>query len=192
MTAIAEAVANGVIPDTEISIVISNKKAAPGLVVAENMGLETMVIERDGSSREEHDRKIVSVLQDLGVELVCLAGYMRLLSPYFISSFRNRIVNIHPSLLPSFPGVDAVRQAIEYGVKTTGCTVHFVDEELDHGPIIEQIAVEVSDQDDEESLSARVLKAEHTAYVAALHKIASKRIVVSGRTVKMLEANNLP
>jgi phosphoribosylglycinamide formyltransferase-1 len=187
MTAIAEAVANGVIPGAEVSIVISNKKDAPGIVVAENMGLETRVIERDGSSREEHDRKIVSVLRDFGVELVCLAGYMRLLSPYFVSSFRNRIVNIHPSLLPSFPGVDAVRQAIEYGVKTTGCTVHFVDEELDHGPIIEQIVVEISDKDDEESLSARVLKAEHTAYVSALQKIVSNRIVVSGRTVKMLE-----
>jgi len=187
MTAIAEAVANGVIPGAEVSIVISNKKDAPGIVVAENMGLETRVIERDGSSREEHDRKIVSVLRAFGVELVCLAGYMRLLSPYFVSSFRNRIVNIHPSLLPSFPGVDAVRQAIEYGVKTTGCTVHFVDEELDHGPIIEQIVVEISDKDDEESLSARVLKAEHTAYVSALQKIVSNRIVVSGRTVKMLE-----
>lgn len=187
MTAIAEAVANGVIPGAEVSIVISNKKDAPGIVVAENMGLETRVIERDASSREEHDRKIVSVLRDFGVELVCLAGYMRLLSPYFVSSFRNRIVNIHPSLLPSFPGVDAVRQAIEYGVKTTGCTVHFVDEELDHGPIIEQIVVEISDKDDEESLSARVLEAEHTAYVSALQKIVSNRIVVSGRTVKMLE-----
>ena len=184
MVAIAEAVASGVIPNSEISIVITNKKDAHGISRASEMGLKVAVVERAGRSREDHDREIVSVLEEHNADLVCLAGYMRLLSPYFVSRFRNRIINIHPSLLPSFPGTDAVRQAIEYGVKITGCTVHFVDEELDHGPIISQSFLTVLDDDDENSLSARLLEVEHQTYISALIKIASNSLEISGRSVK--------
>lgn len=184
MVAIAEAVSKGEVPNSEVAVVISNQKDAPGLARANEMGLETVLIERNGLSREDHDRKIVSALETFEVDLVCLAGYMRLLSPFFIATFPNRIINIHPSLLPSFPGVDAVRQAIDYGVKTTGCTVHFVDEHLDHGPIIEQIPVTVANEDDEVSLAAKIIEAEHTAYVSALRRIVTKSLTISGRTVK--------
>lgn len=184
MVAIAEAVSKGEVPNSEVAVVISNQKDALGLARAKEMGLETLLIERNGLSREEHDKKIVNALEACDVDLVCLAGYMRLLSPFFIARFPNRIVNIHPSLLPSFPGVDAVRQAIDYGVKATGCTVHFVDEHLDHGPIIEQIPVTVANDDDEVSLAAKIIDAEHTAYVSALRRIANDSLTISGRTVK--------
>lgn len=184
MVAIAEAVSKGEVPNSEVAVVISNQKDALGLARAKEMGLETLLIERNGLSREEHDKKIVNALEAFDVDLVCLAGYMRLLSPFFIARFPNRIVNIHPSLLPSFPGVDAVRQAIDYGVKATGCTVHFVDEYLDHGPIIEQIPVTVTNDDDEVSLAAKIIDAEHTAYISALRRIATDSLTISGRTVK--------
>jgi len=184
MVAIAEAVASGRIPGSEISIVISNKKDALGVSRATEIGLPVAVIQRSGRTREEHDREIVSVLEEHKTDLVCLAGYMRLLSPYFVSRFRNKIINIHPSLLPSFPGIDAVRQALDYGVKVTGCTVHFVDEELDHGPIINQTTVNVHEDDDEDSLAARLLEAEHQSYISALVKIAKGSIEVKDRTVK--------
>ena len=187
MVAIAEAVAKGEVPKSEVAVVISNRRDAAGLSRAKEMGLETLLIERNGLSREDHDEKIVAALEAFGVDLVCLAGYMRLLSPFFITRFPNRIINIHPSLLPSFPGVDAVKQAVEYGVKTTGCTVHFVDEHLDHGPIIEQIPITVESGDDEVSLAAKILEAEHAAYISALRRIAVNGLTISGRIVKYSE-----
>jgi len=186
MVAIAEAVASGHIPESEVAVVISNKKNAPGNDRAAEMGVPVIVIEREGRNREEHDKEIADALDAHEVEIVCLAGYMRILSPYFVQRFPNKIVNIHPSLLPSFPGTNAVQQAIEYGVKVTGCTVHFVDEELDHGPIIEQVPVLVRVDDDEDTLSERILEAEHGAYISALARLCSKRIEVTGRIVKTL------
>ena len=157
MVAIVEAVQSGRIPDSEVTVVLSDKKSAQGLERAKERGIETVVVTRNGRAREEHDAEIVSELKRRNVELVCLAGYMRLLSPEFIRAFPNKIVNIHPSLLPSFPGLDAQRQAFDYGVKISGCTVHFVDEHLDHGAIVLQKAIEVAKDDTAESLSARIL-----------------------------------
>ncbi len=134
MVAIIEAVRDGRIPNSEVTVVVSDKRDAPGLEKAKSYGVETLVIKRNGLKREEHDEKIIADLRRLGVDLVCLAGYMRLLSKKFIEAFPNRIINIHPSLLPAFPGLEAQRQAFDYGVKISGCTVHFVDEQLDHGP----------------------------------------------------------
>ena len=171
MIALVEAVAAGEIPDSEIAVVISDKADAGGLEKARERGVETVVVERNGRTREEHDAEIVGELKKRGVELVCLAGYMRLLSPTFIRAFPDRILNIHPSLLPSFPGLDAQRQALNHGVKITGCTVHFVDEHLDNGRIILQRAVEVIDVDTVESLSTRILEHEHSAYVDAVKQI---------------------
>ena len=139
------------------------------------------MIERDKRAREEHDAEIIGELKKRGVELVCLAGYMRLLSPGFVKAFHDRIVNIHPSLLPSFPGLDVQQQAIDHGVKISGCTVHFVDEHLDAGPIILQRAVEVDDEDTAETLAARILEQEHGAYIEAVRRIATGAIAVSGR-----------
>lgn len=173
MVAIADAVANGEIPLSEVAVVISDKADAAGLVKAAERGVETVVIERNGRKRAEHDAEIISELNKRGVELVCLAGYMRLLSPDFVRAFPNRIVNIHPSLLPAFPGLDAQRQALEAGAKVSGCTVHYVDELLDHGPTILQREVEVRDGDTVEELSARILNEEHAAYVEALKMIAA-------------------
>ena len=173
MLALVEAVNTGEIPNSEIAVVISDKPDAAGLAKAASRGVETVIIERRGRTREEHDAEIAAELDRRGVELVCLAGYMRLLSTGFVRAFPNRIVNIHPSLLPSFPGLDAQKQAIEHGVKISGCTVHFVNEDLDAGPIILQKAVEVRDDDTEETLSARVLEQEHAAYVEAVGKIAA-------------------
>ena len=183
MAAIIEAVQSGQIPDSDVAIVISDKMSAEGLEKAKARGIETIVIARKGRSREEHDAEIIAELQKRNVELVCLAGYMRLLSKDFVKAFDNRIINIHPSLLPSFPGLDAQRQAIEYGVKLTGCTVHFVDEDLDHGAIILQKAVEVFDIDTPESLASRILEHEHALYVEALKLIAEGKIKISGRRV---------
>jgi len=176
MVAIIDAVQKGEIPGSEVAVVNSDKADAPGLEKARERGVEAIVVERAGRKREEHDAEIASELSKRGVELVCLAGYMRLLSPSFIRAFEDRILNIHPSLLPAFPGLDAQRQAIEHGVQTSGCTVHYVDEGLDSGAVILQKPVEVRSDDTVETLSARILEQEHIAYVEAV-----KNIVVSAR-----------
>ena len=181
MIAIVDAVKSGEIGGSEVAIVISDKPNAPGLEKAKERGVETVVIERNGRTREEHDAEIIAELQKTDVELVCLAGYMRLLSPGFIRSFPNRIVNIHPSLLPSFRGLDAQKQALDYGVKVSGCTVHFVDEDLDNGAIILQRTVEVLDDDTPETLSVRILAQEHVAYVEAVKRIAAGNLKIDGR-----------
>ncbi len=181
MVAIAEAVKSGEIAGSKVSVVISDKAEAAGLGKARERGITTSSIERNGRTREEHDAEIIAELRKNEVELVCLAGYMRLLSPGFIRSFPNRIVNIHPSLLPSFRGLEAQKQAVEYGVRVSGCTVHFVDEDLDNGAIILQRTVEVQDDDSAETLSARILEQEHTAYVEAVKKIAAGDLEINGR-----------
>jgi phosphoribosylglycinamide formyltransferase 1 len=181
MVALVDAVASGGIPESEVAVVISDKADASGLAKAAERGIETLVIERAGRKRAEHDTEIVAALKDRGVELVCLAGYMRILSPDFVRAFPNRIVNIHPSLLPSFTGLGVQQQAIDYGVKFSGCTVHFVDEELDHGPIILQRVVEVKDNDTAETLSARILEQEHAAYIEAVRSVVSGRLSIEGR-----------
>jgi phosphoribosylglycinamide formyltransferase 1 len=168
MLALSDAVNSGAFPNAEIAIVISDKANARGLELAKERGIETRVIERYGRNREEHEREIISVLREHQVDLVCLAGYMRLLSPCFIDAFRMRILNIHPSLLPAFPGLDAQRQALAQGVNVSGCTVHFVDETLDGGPIIAQRAVPVMEDDTVETLSARILEQEHKLYAEAV------------------------
>ena len=183
MTAIVEAVQSGLIPDSEVTVVISDKKSAQGLEKAQERGIETVVVSRNKRSRDEHDAEIIAELKERRVEFVCLAGYMRLLSPEFIRAFPNKIVNIHPSLLPSFPGLDAQRQAFDYGAKISGCTVHFVDEHLDHGAIILQKAVEVAGGDTAESLSAKILKHEHALYIEALKLIVKGNYEISGRRV---------
>lgn len=173
MLALSDAVRDGSIPQAEIAVVISDKSGARGLELARERGIETLAIERRGRNREEHEREIVAALRERQVDLVCLAGYMRLLSPCFIEAFRGRILNIHPSLLPAFPGLDAQRQALEHGVKISGCTVHFVDETLDGGPIIAQRAVPVIEGDTVDSLSARILEQEHQLYVEAVRSVLS-------------------
>jgi phosphoribosylglycinamide formyltransferase-1 len=183
MLALAEAVRQRQIPDVEIAIVISDHADAAGLQRAKEIGLETAVIERAGKTREEHDRAIVAELHSREVRFVCLAGYMRLLSKYFIDAYRNRILNIHPSLLPAFPGLDAHRQVLEHGVKWTGCTVHFVDESLDGGPIVGQRAVPVLDDDTEATLAARILEQEHKLYAEALALVVSGAYEIDGRRV---------
>ncbi|MGB7209765.1 MAG: phosphoribosylglycinamide formyltransferase [Pyrinomonadaceae bacterium] len=177
MVALTDAVKSGEIFGSEVAIVISDKPDAAGLSKAAERCVETLVIERSGRTREEHDAEIIAELRNRGVELVCLAGYMRLLSASFIQAFPNRIINIHPSLLPSFPGLNAQKQAIDHGVKISGCTVHFVDEDLDAGPIILQKAVEVRDDDTAETLSARILEQEHAVYVEAVRRIAAGNLV---------------
>ena len=179
--AIAKNVAAGKIPDTRIAVVISNKPDAGGIEVAKRIGLETRIIPSKGKPREEHDREVAAALQQHKVDLVCLAGYMRLLSPWFVQQFPHRILNIHPSLLPAFPGLEAQEQAFAYGVKVAGCTVHFVDEELDHGAIIVQKAVQVLDTDDEHTLAARILEQEHLAYSEAINIVLSERVEIVGR-----------
>jgi phosphoribosylglycinamide formyltransferase 1 len=171
MIALADAVRAGRVPSARVAVVISDQPDAGGLAKAKERGIETLVIERDGRKRAEHDREIVAALQAREIDLVCLAGYMRVLSTEFIEAFRGRILNIHPSLLPSFAGLDAQQQALEHGVKLTGCTVHFVDETLDGGPIIAQRAVPVSDDDTVESLSARILEQEHELYSEAVARV---------------------
>ena len=184
MEAIAEAVESGLIPDSRVVVVISDKRGAEGLQKAKARQIETVVVEKNSLKRYEHDALIASELERRDVELVCLAGYMRLLSPAFVKSFPDRIVNIHPSLLPAFKGLDAQRQAVEYGVKVSGCTVHLVDEDLDHGAIILQKAVEVKDDDTAETLSARILGFEHELYVEALRKIVKGNYRIVGRRVR--------
>ena len=168
MLALSDAVNSGAIPNAEIAIVVSDKADARGLELARERGIETRVIERRARNREEHEREIISVLRERQVDLVCLAGYMRLLSPCFVEAFRMRILNIHPSLLPAFPGLDAQRQALAHGVKVSGCTVHFIDETLDGGPIIAQRTVPVMEDDTVETLSARILEQEHQLYPQAV------------------------
>ena len=168
MVALADAVEEGRIPNTEISVVVSDQANAAGLAKAKERGIETLVIERRRRTREEHDREIAEALRERSIDLVCLAGYMRILSRAFIDAYPGRILNIHPSLLPSFPGLDAQKQALEHGVKWTGCTVHFVDETLDGGPIILQRVVPVHEDDTVETLSARILIEEHKLYPEAV------------------------
>jgi phosphoribosylglycinamide formyltransferase-1 len=179
--AIAKNVAAGRIPNARISVVISNRADAGGLQTAQRLGITTLVIPSKGKEREAHDREVVEALQRHNTDLVCLAGYMRLLSPWFVRQFPHRILNIHPSLLPAFPGLEAQEQAFAYGVKVSGCTVHFVDEELDHGPIIVQKTVPVLNTDDEHSLTARILEQEHVAYSEAINIVLDGKFTVSGR-----------
>lgn len=187
MAALIDAAGTGAIPSAEVAVVISDKAGAAGLAGARERGVEAVMVERRGRTREEHDAEIIEVLRKRGVEYVCLAGYMRLLSKDFISAFNDRIINIHPSLLPSFPGLDAQRQALGHGVKVTGCTVHFVDEDLDAGPIILQRVVDVRDDDTVESLSARILEQEHAAYVEAVRLVATGRLRIEGRSTVLIE-----
>ena len=186
MVAIVEAVQNGVIPDSEVVVVISDRESAEGIQKAAKRNIETLVVTRRAKTRtrEEHDTEIIAELKKRGVELVCLAGYMRLLSKEFVRTFPHKIVNIHPSLLPSFPGLEAQQQAIDYGVKVSGCTVHFVDEHLDHGAIILQKAIQVKDNDTAETLSARILEHEHKLYIEAIKKIVEGKVDIVGRIVK--------
>jgi phosphoribosylglycinamide formyltransferase-1 len=179
--AIADSIDAGCIPDARIAVVISNKADAPGIGTARERGLKAVVIPSKERSREEHDREVVAALKEHGVELVCLAGYMRLLSAWFVQQFPRKILNIHPSLLPAFPGLEAQEQAFAYGVKISGCTVHFVDEELDHGAIIVQKAVPVLEDDDDRTLAARILEQEHRAYTEAINIVLAGRFTVIGR-----------
>lgn len=179
--AIASNVASGKIQNARIAIVISNRADAGGIETAKRLGLETLVLPSKGKEREAHDREVVAALQAHKVDLVCLAGYMRLLSPWFVKQFPQRILNIHPSLLPAFPGLEAQEQAFAYGVKIAGCTVHFVDEELDHGAIIVQKAVPVLESDDEHSLAERILKQEHIAYSEAINLVLNRKFRLAER-----------
>jgi phosphoribosylglycinamide formyltransferase-1 len=179
--AIAENVSSVKIRNARIAVVISNRGDAEGILKARELGVEAIVIPSKGKAREDHDREVAAALQRHKVDLVCLAGYMRLLSPWFVRQFPHRILNIHPSLLPAFPGLEAQEQAFAYGVKVAGCTVHFVDEELDHGPIIVQKAVPVHDNDDEKSLAARILEQEHLAYSEAIDIVLNGKFRIAGR-----------
>jgi phosphoribosylglycinamide formyltransferase 1 len=180
--AIADSVRAGRLP-AEIAVVISNRADAAGLESAKRRGLKTVLIPSKGRVREEHDREVMAALREAKVDLICLAGYMRLLSPEFVRAFPDRILNIHPSLLPAFPGLDAQKQAIEHGAKVSGCTVHFVDEHLDHGPIILQKTVPVLEGDDEQTLAERILEQEHIAYTEALRRLLAGEVEVAGRKV---------
>src|SRR5579871_3970901 len=181
--ALADSIAAARIPDAEIALVLSNREGAPGIDRAKERGLPTRVISSKGLERETYDRQVVAALQEAKIDLICLAGYMRLLSPYFVAAFPDRILNIHPSLLPSFPGLESQRQALEYGVKFAGCTVHFVDENLDAGPIVLQAVVPVKDNDTNATLSERILKEEHRIYSEAVKIILAGNFKISGRRV---------
>jgi phosphoribosylglycinamide formyltransferase-1 len=181
--ALADSLTAGRIPGAEMSIVIANRQGAQGIERAKALGVPTRIMPSRGLEREVYDRQVVAVLREYQVELVCLAGYMRLLSPYFIQSFPQAILNIHPSLLPSFPGLESQRQALEYGVKFAGCTVHFVDENLDAGPIILQAVVPVLDADTPETLSEKILREEHRIYTEAVKIVLEGRFKIAGRRV---------
>jgi phosphoribosylglycinamide formyltransferase-1 len=181
--ALAESVSARRIPEAEIAVVISNKPDAKGLERAKARNIPTRMIPSKGLQREVYDRQVAAILQEHKVDLICLAGYMRLLSPYFVAAFPQRILNIHPSLLPSFPGLESQRQALEYGVKFAGCTVHFVDENLDAGPIVLQSVVAVQDTDDEDKLSERILKEEHRIYTEAVKIVLEGKYRIEGRRV---------
>jgi len=183
MVALSDSIRNGVIINAEIVIVVSDKADAAGVNLARERGLNTVVIERLGRKREEHEAEVIEALQQHNVDLICLAGYMRVLSPIFVQTFTLRILNIHPSLLPSFPGLKPQQQALDHGVKLSGCTVHFVDNALDGGPIVAQRAVPVLDDDSEESLSARILEEEHVLYAEAVNRIVNSDYRVDGRRV---------
>ena len=176
MLALHDAIRTVKIPNAEIAVVISDKADAAGLASARERGIETLAIERRGRKREDQEGELIEALRQRRVDLICLAGYMRLLSPCFVNAFRGRILNIHPSLLPSFPGLDAQRQALEHGVKFSGCTVHFVDETLDGGPIVAQRVVPVMDGDTVESLSARILEQEHQLYAEAVKLVLESQV----------------
>jgi phosphoribosylglycinamide formyltransferase-1 len=182
--AIADSIDAGRIADARIAVVVSNRADAPGVATARQRGLNAVVIPSKGRTREEHDREVVGTLKQHNVDLICLAGYMRLLSSWFVRQFPGRILNIHPSLLPAFPGLEAQEQAFAYGVKVSGCTVHFVDEELDHGAIIVQRTVPVLDSDDEHSLAERILEQEHIAYTAAINTVLRGDFEIVGRRLK--------
>ncbi len=177
----------GRIPGAQIAAVISNRADAPGIVTARQRGLNALVIPSRGRLRAEHDREVVAALKQHNVDLVCLAGYMRLLSPWFVQQFPRCILNIHPSLLPAFPGLEAQEQAFAYGVKVSGCTVHFVDEELDHGPIIVQKTVPVLEDDNERALAARILEQEHVAYSEAINVVLQGNFEILGRRLKTIQ-----
>lgn len=185
--AIADNVASGKLPGAEIVVVISNRTDAPGIEAARKRGLNALVIPSQGKPREQHDSEVVAALKGAGAELIVLAGYMRLLSPWFVQQFPNRIINIHPSLLPAFPGLDAQKQAFEYGVKVSGCTVHFVDEQLDHGAIIVQRMVPVLPGDDEHTLADRILEQEHIAYSEAIRILVEGKYEIEGRKIRVIE-----
>jgi phosphoribosylglycinamide formyltransferase 1 len=179
--AIAEAIQKHRLRGAEIAVVLSNKADAPGLQIAREMNLTAIAVPSAGRKRAEHDAEMIAQLQEHRVDLVCLAGYMRIISPAFVAAFPNRILNVHPSLLPAFPGLDAQRQALDYGAKVAGCTVHFVDEAVDHGVIILQKALPVKDDDTTETLSARILEQEHLAYAEAISRVLSGEYVIQGR-----------
>jgi phosphoribosylglycinamide formyltransferase 1 len=179
--AIADHIERGTLANAEIAVVISNRADAPGIEAARQRGLKACVIEANGRKRSDHDQEIISTLREDQVDLVCLAGYMRLLSAGFVQAFPERILNIHPSLLPAFAGLDAQRQALEYGVQVAGCTVHLVDEQLDHGVIVLQKVVPVLEGDDEHSLAERILEQEHIAYSEAIDRVLSGKYQVVGR-----------
>ncbi len=181
--ALAESVAAGRIPGAEIAVVIANREGTPGIERAKARGLAAEEMSSRGLEREVYDRRVVAVLREYEVDLVCLAGYMRLLSPYFVQSFPQRILNIHPSLLPSFPGLESQRQALEYGVKFAGCTVHFVDENLDAGPIVLQAVVPIVDEDTTDTLTERILREEHRIYTEAVKIVLDGRFKIEGRRV---------
>jgi len=181
--ALAESVAAGRIPDAEIAIVVSNREGAEGIEKARRRGLDAQVIPSKGLEREAYDKLAVAALQEQKVDLVCLAGYMRLLSPHFVAAFPNRILNIHPSLLPAFPGLESQRQALEHGAKFSGCTVHFVDENLDAGPIVLQACVAIEDGDTPETLAERILREEHRIYTEAVRIVLEGRYRIEGRRV---------
>ena len=185
--ALADSVGGGRLPGAEIAVVVSNREGAPGIERAKERGIAARVIPSKGLEREVYDRQVVAVLREFKVDLVCLAGYMRLLSPFFVASFPNRILNIHPSLLPSFPGLESQRQALEYGVKFAGCTVHFVDENLDAGPIVLQATVPVRDDDTEETLSSRILAEEHRIYTEAVRIVLDGKYRIVGRRLVRTE-----
>ena len=188
--ALADSVAGGRIPNAEISIVVSNREAALGVEKARTRSIPAQAIPSAGLEREAYDKLVVAALREKKVDLVCLAGYMRLLSPYFVAAFPNRILNIHPSLLPAFPGLESQRQALEHGVKFTGCTVHFVDENLDAGPIVVQAVVPIEDRDTVETLSARVLREEHRIYTEAVRIVLEGRYRIEGRRVLVTPATD--
>jgi len=183
MVALSDSIRGGAIPNAEVALVVSDKADARGIDAARERELTTLVVERRGRKREEHETEIIKALREHSIDLVCLAGYMRLLSPHFIAAFAGKILNIHPSLLPSFPGLDAQQQALAHGVKWTGCTVHFVDDTLDGGPIIAQRIVPVLDQDSVETLSARILEQEHQLYPEAVALVLQNKFALNGRRV---------
>lgn len=182
--AVADSIDAGRIPNARIAVVISNRADAPGIAIARQRGLEALVIASKDKPRADHDREVVAALQQHNVDLICLAGYTRLLSPWFVQQFPRKILNIHPSLLPAFPGLEAQEQAFAYGVKVSGCTVHFVDEELDHGPIVVQKTVEVLDSDSERTLAARILEQEHLAYTEAINIVLDANFEIVGRRLR--------